>query len=153
LINRTARTLDPLGQTWYNYVQYRVPQSRPDLLPTQAWQVMSPFTQTGFFTTTVVVDVVNKGNIESGQPVSVTLRDNNGNDIASATMSALGGCIMVHGQVTFTVTSLTAGSHAFSVWVDPANSVIEDDEANNVLPLTLVVGANRVYLPITLRGN
>jgi hypothetical protein len=151
LVSSTSRTLDPLGVVWHNYVQNSVPQSQPDLLPVRIWQWPVPLAMTGTVSATVIVDVVNIGNIGTSSPFSVTLRDSNDNVIGSQTLPALGGCGMTQRQAAFTVPSLAPGVHTVSVWVDSGNVISEDDEVNNVLTSTVLVATWQAYLPLALK--
>ncbi|HLC40436.1 MAG TPA: CARDB domain-containing protein [Methylomirabilota bacterium] len=85
---------------------------------------------------TITAAIQNNGNTTSA-PVTVTFLDNGGT-IGSSTLSGLPGFAAV--TTTSVVHSfVTAGPHTIRVEVDPANSVAEQNETNNVLELTILV--------------
>lgn len=152
LINSTTQTLDPLGLTWYNYVQNNVPASQPDLVPVRIWQSQIPVVQPGSTATvTVVVDVSNIGNIGTGIPFSVTLKNSDNVEIGSQTLPALNGCALMQKQAIFSIPSLAPGAYQITVQVNPTGSVIESNYANNALAGTVIVASTQIFLPIILR--
>lgn len=149
LINSTAQTRDPLGVTWYNYVQ-TLPDSLPDLQPARVWQSSVPLAITDTVNATVIVDVINTGNIGTGGSFSVTLRDGSNNVVGTQTMPAVSGCALMRRRAVFTL-PLAPGLYTFTAQVNSTGAIPESDTSNNSLSGTILVATQYTFLPFISR--
>lgn len=123
----------------------------PVKLATEPASVYSP---TEPVTVTLEALIANEGEIGLTAPFSVRFymgtSPGGGQFLSSHVVTALGGCGgTVH--VSIPLESLSPGSHPVYVVVDPEQTVLESDEADNVLVGTVIVATDRVFLPQVVR--
>jgi hypothetical protein len=110
----------------------------------------NPITPTQTVTRTILLNVSNGGNQESG-PFSVTLTYQGPvSGLRSREVSSIAPTSSV--ELAFALTDLEQGAYDIVVQIDPEDQVPESTECNNGVVSMMVVPSDVLYLPLVGRG-
>lgn len=146
--NTKARTV--FGDNFAAYTAQVSPTV--NLKPVRVWTEPSlPFSNGEPVTVTLLAYVVNNGNIATSGPTTVRFYEGNpdqgGTLIGEQSIPPLDGCAS---GVTASViwANVLPGAHTVYLVVDPANSIPESDESDNILNSKFMIPTSRIWLPI-----
>jgi hypothetical protein len=151
LVEEDLTTLTLTGHTFKNFIAALPSNTNlfPTSVPGQWADIVPPATTAD---APMVVWLSNNGNTLA-PPFTVTFYSDAGlsQPIASTVVNNVRGCARDEYEVTATWPGLPAGVHQFWVKVDSTSLIGETNENDNVGTGLVVVGGDRVYLPITRR--
>jgi len=101
-------------------------------------------------TATVQVEIVNSGNFTVTRSFHATLYDENWAPVMTQTIQPVAGCGRFN-LTTFIWPNLQQGLHTGHIRVDPDNWIMETNESDNDIEVTVPVALPGQYLPITTK--
>jgi hypothetical protein len=145
--------LSAMGENWVNYTRALTPTV--DLYPlTVTSSPSAPLAAGGNVTLTLTMQVANSGHTFSPHTAAVRFYDgdpaNGGELIGGEQMVTLSGC---GDEATASVQwpNVAPGIQRVYVSVDPAGSIVETNEQNNVTSHLIVFVTNHLFLPLVQR--
>jgi hypothetical protein len=153
LFSPETRVITDFGLHFADYTSGFPPLSTVDLsgelVRLAPWS--NPITPAQTVTRTVLLNVSNGGNQESG-PFSVTLAYQGPvGGVMSREVSDLAPSASV--ELTFELTELEQGAYDLVAQIDPEDRVLESTECNNSVASMMVVPSDIVYLPLVGTGG
>jgi hypothetical protein len=151
---RPPMGIAPLGQYWEAYVtdpSISVPDI--ELAPVRMWQEPAPSSMSAPMTVTLYAQISNSGGISAAQPFAVEFwNEDSSTVLVTRTVNGLAG-FGETAQISVTWPNLSAGTHHASVRVDTTNAITECNETNNQMSEVVLVGTERVFLPLIMKKS
>jgi len=141
-----------LAREWHTYTASL--SQTVDLVAVSVDQLGVPLSPSAPATATLRVRVSNAGNITLTQLVTISVVDVQSGDPIGGhyeIAAGLNGCA-AYTEFEFDWANLSPGVHTLRVEVDPADSIVERNESNNVKEATVLIATTQTYLPLIWRG-
>ena len=143
--------LSTLGKYWIDYVSLM--DDDPNLRPFTIEPLTALSPSGNPITATLHLKIINNSEVAANPPFTVTFKDvDTGKVIDRIVVSdAVEGCGDKYDTVDIQWSNLALGFHKIRAIVDDGNSVVEENETDNVKVFTFFVSGYHLHLPMVVR--